>query len=767
MGPDRVCMSPLSRMQWSKNPRYAAGLTQGELGPYHELLAQFHSGPSASTSASSTSQLRSWLGALSHVAPSLDRSCAELVDAVVEFPWLAMPDEVAEAWVRFVCALVSARSEWVSKVATLIFRNFGLNPEWYRDAEALALAADAARPTRRQLYDRLHGLLQNLLRLIPTLPSTLQPRLVQHFPHKRDRTLSQVLYIRNLLRVTEYCEALTEPIWSAVIDHALQVDVEIQVELDDLEEQGVEPANVTTLASVLDRGVEDIDGESAPSSPVEKDEDLEALEDLDEEDGYEASDSLLPSHPTEHEPQWNEIAVLAGKLDAIMKAIFDFLAHYVGHGSSLRGGAHTQPVDVRRYQLYQTLLGIFTRSVLTTFKSRHVQFLLFWYSSLDSEFADMFLGTLLSKSLYAPGAHADAPFAPTSDSAAFLRIAAASYVASYVARAKYIDGSTTRMVLLNLCTYLDACLESFAQLGSSAPPPGSREHAMFYAVAQAVFYLFCFRWRDLRQGGSTLESTSHEDASLASTYPTACSLELSPQLLPTLNGTSYSSASSSTSGPLGTSLASEAGWAPGLAVVQRAITSPLNPLRYCNGNVVQQFAYVAQHTGFLYCYSVLDANARRAQSEAPQPAASAPGTPQRKGSRDARESTPLAVPKTSEAPAPVPAKALDVFFPFDPYRLRDSGPMVHRLYREWSDVAPEDDDDEDEDEDHPDDLDLDHHDEDEDDELGGLPSVRRTKLSAMMPRRPRATLSSMDPSSITPESVAQSLEAMSISPYTG
>lgn len=600
----------------------------------------------------------------------------------------------------------------------------------------------ASRATRRQLYDRVHNLLQHLLRLIPTLPATLQPLLVQYFPHKRERTLAQVLYIQNLLRLSEYCEALTEPIWAAIVDHALQIDVGIQVELDELEEQGVEAPPATSLNGALDHGVES-GSELSQSAPDAEEDELDAadrLEDLsDDDDAYDASDALSQAAPTPTEPAWNDIAVLAGKLDAIMKAMYDFLVQHVGH-------RNVPGVDTRRYQLYQTLLGLFTRSILTTFKSRHVQFLLFWFASLDAEFADMFLGTLLSKSLYIvpTGAAHDA------NDAVILRVAAASYVASYVARARYIDSSTTRMVVLNLCTYLDACLEAFAVQGAAAPSPGAREHAVFYAVAQAIFYVFCFRWRDLREG---VAGDTPDD--VAATYPTACSLELSPQLMPILHASSLSSASSSTS------VRGERGWAPGLAVVQRAITSPLNPLRYCNANVVQQFAYVAQTTDFLYCYSVLEANAARESTH-----------------DSTRESTPTAVAGRAERPTlmapatrPVaaaaatatggaPAAQLDAFFPFDPYRLRDSSGLVHRLYREWSEVAPDGDGDEDEEDEEDDDADA-----SDDDELAEAPSERRTKLSAML-RRHTALSSSNDPS-LTPESVAQSLEAMSISPYTG
>lgn len=79
--------------------------------------------------------------------------------------------------------------------------------------------------TRRDIYDRIHSLLSHLLSLVPTLPSTLQPLLVRNFPHKRQSQAAQVTYIRNLLRVTEYCSELTDRILALIIDRALQIDV--------------------------------------------------------------------------------------------------------------------------------------------------------------------------------------------------------------------------------------------------------------------------------------------------------------------------------------------------------------------------------------------------------------------------------------------------------------------------------------------------------------------------------------------------------------
>jgi RNA polymerase I-specific transcription initiation factor RRN3 len=93
-------------------------------------------------------------------------------------------------------------------------------------------ALDASMPstsktplTRRTVYDRVHYLLRHLLSLIPTLPSTLQPLLVRHFPHKRQNQVAQMTYIRNLLHVSSYCPELSVKILATIVDRAVQIDV--------------------------------------------------------------------------------------------------------------------------------------------------------------------------------------------------------------------------------------------------------------------------------------------------------------------------------------------------------------------------------------------------------------------------------------------------------------------------------------------------------------------------------------------------------------
>lgn len=79
--------------------------------------------------------------------------------------------------------------------------------------------------TRRVIYDRQHALLEYMFSLVPTLPSSLAPLLVRNFPHKRQPQVAHVAYVRNLLRVTEYCGELSARVLGLLVDRALMVDV--------------------------------------------------------------------------------------------------------------------------------------------------------------------------------------------------------------------------------------------------------------------------------------------------------------------------------------------------------------------------------------------------------------------------------------------------------------------------------------------------------------------------------------------------------------
>ncbi len=224
---------------------------------------------------------------------------------------------------------------------------------------------------------------------------------------------------------------------------------------------------------------------------------------------------------------------------------------------------------------FHALLGFFDRTILLTFKSRYTQFLLFWYTSLDPDFSDIFQGMLIERAL----------LDPTTPSVT--RAAAASYIGSFVSRARFVEREGTRRVVGVICDWLSAHVDD------------DQDAEVFYAISQSLFLIFCFRWRDLQDDDGK--------------------------------------------------------WMPALSITYAVVNSPLAPLKVCSQSVAMQFARVAHVTDFMYCYPLL------------------------KGAN----------PSTSD---------LNTFFPFDPYRLPKSSHYIQAIYREWGEVAVDDESESEEDE---------------------------------------------------------------------
>jgi len=627
---------------------------------FDELVDQFNLKRTNPDAPSPAPQLRLWILALSNVVSRLERCHSALVEVVVSLPWVTMDAAFVKTYTSFIGMLVSAKPEWLFTVLDKLAQ--GMTYQSGIQALSISLPESSSAPlTRRIVYDRLHQLLRHLLTLVPTLPSTLQPLLVTHFPHKRLPQAAQITYIRNLLRVMEYCPELSDRILATIVDRAIQIDVEIQIELEELEEhisgqQEVEIFDLDPFDTVVGQ-----EGDESGSDNDSNGDEGDNLSDISSEAGGDDNDSETAEAPTD----FNHVSEMVNKLDAILKNVFDYFSR--SHGTSspnssppsetlstpIDGSRSPSPTPEERLQLRRSqfciLLSIFDRVILRTFKSRYTQFLIFWFASLDTEFCDMFQGVLVSKALI------------QEDQPAVTRAAAASYIASLVSRATFIDHENTRNIMSHLCIYLKSRLDMFdslAQLGGSQA--SVTHYSVFYAVCQAVFLIFCFRWRDLQKDPEEIEEMA-------------------------ASGTPPSK------------------WMVALDVLQRSILSDLNPLKMCSPNVVEQFARVAHATDFLYCYSIIEAN-KRSEFATHSSDGSANGITR------ARNSIHSSIVGSSMH------HELNTFFPFDPYRLPRSGSYIHGVYREWSSVAIDDDEEDDEEQE-----DEEAHKSDEDGEESELP----------------------------------------------
>ncbi|KAJ1894608.1 DNA independent RNA polymerase I transcription factor, partial [Coemansia sp. IMI 209127] len=492
-----------------------------------------------------------WIPALSENISALGLTYRELVTTIFGSDWVVCPDErFVHRYATLCLQILSAHPTWVPQAMAAFVRWFIYGA---RDNEA------AAAPL---VHDHLHALIKEVYRTIPTCGTSLAAALVDACPFKAAKPNTQVLFIQNALRCLDYATGIRRQVLQLVLNHTIQIDVEVQVELEDLEseseeeeeeEEGVEEGifefeeDVDEKKNSAANGSKPNDDESEAESGSDSDSDSDSESGTDSEFGD--SDDL-------GEVNYNAKKIVA-KLDAVMSTLFAWLEK----NFQIDVAAGEMPESAS--QLFLTFLDLFNAIVLPTFKSRYTQFLLFFLCSRDPQYADVFLGTMMG--------NVGDPLRTLSQEnvSSVTKVAAASYLGSFVARAKFLTTKIVRSVVGVLVQWANAYLDWQEQMardtasgqkqnvrplysqvlgGASAPAQFTdfERHAVFYAVTQAILYMFCFRWRDL--------------------------------------------AEASGGGPLVESELDNLHWCHEVEGMQRIVFSKLNPLRACAPTVAQQFA---------------------------------------------------------------------------------------------------------------------------------------------------------------------------------
>uniref|UniRef100_A0A8C5GWP8 RNA polymerase I-specific transcription initiation factor RRN3 n=1 Tax=Gouania willdenowi TaxID=441366 RepID=A0A8C5GWP8_GOUWI len=240
------------------------------------------------------------------------------------------------------------------------------------------------------------------------------------------------------------------------------------------------------------------------------------------------SEEHLPSSTLMAHPE-------AEKLDALMSV----LMAYIKDVCHINGCLHVdQTKDV-----YRDLLSVFDKVILTTHASCHVQYLLFYLCSFRLALAEAFLDHLwkILQNLSQP---------------AVLRQAAAGYLGSFLARAKFVPVHTVRACLDLLLSWIHGYIHN--QDGSGSPVCCDISlHGPFYAACQAAFYTLVFRHRalleaDMRKGLEFLQGLN----------------------------------------------------------LERVVMCQLNPLKVCLPAVTNLFAAVTRKYQVAFCYTIIERNNR-------------------------------------------------------------------------------------------------------------------------------------------------------------
>ncbi|KAI5778521.1 RNA polymerase I-specific transcription initiation factor RRN3 [Geopyxis carbonaria] len=491
---------------------------------YEELRRKFQINPAeedlAGREIPSSNELQMTLTALTNVVSRLDNTCSTLVKDIVNARWVGRDDMFVNTYVRFLGNLVSAQSNYMGIVSKMLVSNLSFLPRNTGRIPGYPIVE------RSQIYDRVHYALQFILDLVPTAATaTLFPALIAEFPHRSERKLEHTRYLANVLRVIEYVPSLRHRLLAVITDRVIKIDIEIQVDLEELDEEEGEELEA-----------ELIEGSTNSKIALAIEEETED----ESEEGEEADESAPPD-------TIKIVKETVDKLDSMLALLFNYFS-----SSFPTDAKFTNDPPHNAIATFEMMHNFFNTTILPTHRSRYTQFLIFWAAQKSPRFSDQ-----LCVSLYEKATDNTRPVRA--------RQAAASYLASYVARAKFMPTNDIRTVVRILCRWL---AEFVDKRSAECTGPDVNRWAGFYAISQAVMYIFCFRFRDLRE----IDEDDDEDDFLAQ---------------------------------------QNAKWTAGLEVMNKVITSRFNPLKVCSPSVVDMFAKIAHHLQFLFCFSIIEQNKRR------------------------------------------------------------------------------------------------------------------------------------------------------------
>ncbi|XP_020884807.1 RNA polymerase I-specific transcription initiation factor RRN3 [Arabidopsis lyrata subsp. lyrata] len=283
-----------------------------------------------------------------------------------------------------------------------------------------------------ELLSRVHAALHKISFLVPLAPSILLPILAQSLPsvHDKDRFQLVVPYVENLLQLenSSIGKVFGNVILRVVMERLLDLDLEIG--WDDILQ---DDSAIAMFDMELDLAVEGTtnEGEEFPVRSLNQ-------------NGNAVSDLL----------------------DDLMVLYFDHLKSCQDSG--------------RLDEVFENLFESFVNLILNAQKTKISQFLMFYACSLDPEncgvkFASKLLDIFLN----------------SNNNNQVTRTNAVAYLASYLARAKFLPASFVASMLKRL---VDECADYCRTCNDDARP---EEHQVFYSVCQAILYLLCFRMRSI------------------------------------------------------------------------------------------------------------------------------------------------------------------------------------------------------------------------------------------------------------------------------
>ncbi|XP_023153016.2 RNA polymerase I-specific transcription initiation factor RRN3 [Amphiprion ocellaris] len=444
-------------------------------------------------------QIINWLQEFRSCVTHLTKDHEQLIYNILRLPWLGRSQAVVEEYMAFLGNLVSAQTVYLCACLKMVVSHFTPRRVTICEGGVDISDSDDEDENLPRNFDRCHQALQLIIRYVPFTSRVLVPILQDNFPfiQKSSRTLE--CYVHNLLRVTVYIPSIRRDVLEVIIGKLLKLDVNAsRTDIEEAEEKALQNQKADNQTE-------------------------EGLFDMDEDVSPHQDRTDLMVHP------------VAERLDTLMAV----LMAYIKDVCHVNGSLHVEMTK----ELYKDLLSVFDKLILPTHASCHVQYTLFYLCSFRLALAEAFLDHLW-KILQSPS------------QPAVIRQAAAGYLGSFLARAKFIPVLTVRACLDLLLSLIHRYIDSQDSSGRQVCCDISL-HGPFYTACQAVFYTLIFRHR------AVLEANMKKGL----------------EYLQSLN-------------------------------LERVVMCQLNPLKVCLPSVTSMFAAITRKYQVVFCYTVIERNNR-------------------------------------------------------------------------------------------------------------------------------------------------------------
>ncbi|XP_059623369.1 RNA polymerase I-specific transcription initiation factor rrn3 isoform X2 [Cornus florida] len=340
--------------------------------------------------------------------------------------WNYGPD-VMDSIVELVIALAASSGNYVDSCLNMFVNNFIPPGPPY---SFLKQPCGVAR--KDQVLYRVHSALKDIADLVPLAPLKLQDLITERMPNIYAEESLIVIYIENMLRLESGAmgEIIGSMMLIGVVDRLIDLDIDWNDILQDDSSKGIFEMELGEMEGT--------------AYDAEKDCDELLIESLGRKSYVEL--------------------VVAEKLDSLMVLTFEHLKSCNEAG--------------RLIEVFGTLLQSFQKTVLTVYKSKFAQFVMFYACSLDPDNCGVRFANMLADIFMGGQSPLD-------------RMSAIAFLASYLSRAKFVSASIVAIMLKRL---VDWCFE-YCQIRDGEINPEA--HRVFYSGCQAIMYVLCFRMRSI------------------------------------------------------------------------------------------------------------------------------------------------------------------------------------------------------------------------------------------------------------------------------